>query len=493
MAVPSYDLVVLGAGAAGLTAAGLGASFGAKTLLVERDRPGGDCTWTGCVPSKTLLRAAHVAHLTRTASRCGLADAEPEVPFPRIIRHVHAVRQEIYEDADSPEALAEFGVEVWKGDARFRDPHHVEIETPEGSRTVHARFVVIATGGRPVVPDVEGLEEAGYLTSDSLFEIERLPRRLVVVGAGPVGMEMSQAFRRLGAEVTVVSRGERPLSRDDPDHARRLQALMEGEGIRFHLGATVEAVRREGEDRVVSARLADGSRQQLRADAVLVAIGRRPNTEGLGLVEARVAFTEEGVRVDERCRTSNRHIYAVGDVTGEYQLTHMGEHMAKVALSNAILKIPAKLDRDHVPWVTFTDPELACLGASEAELKEAGTAYEVYRFPYEKMDRAITESVPEGEVKVFATRWRGKILGASVLGERAGELVSLYAVAMRNGVTLRQISDTIFPYPTYGLGARRAADQWYARKQFPWAVRTLQRLFRYRGPTPQAPDPERIV
>ena len=487
-----YDVVIVGGGAAGLTASGLAASFGAKTMMVERDRLGGDCTWTGCVPSKTLIKAARVAHQARAAHRYGLTDLDPEVPFERVMRHVRTVRDEVYHEADRPEIYEDLGIDVRFGAARLTSPHLVAIEGEAGTERVSARYVVLATGGRAAVPPIPGLDAVPYLTNESLFEIDAQPASLVVLGAGPIGIEMAQAFARLGTEVTVVDKADRILGRDDAEHAAMLQAVLHREGIRFALGANVERVTEEDGQTAVHV-TAGGERQTLRADRLLVATGRRPNIEDLGLAEAGVVFTDRGIQVDDKCRTSQSHIYAVGDCTGEYQLTHMSEHMAKVAMSNAVLKVPSKIDRAHVPWCTFADPEVAQLGATEAELKEQGAKYEVYRFPYSKLDRAITENETVGQIKVFATKWRGTILGASVLGDRAGELVSLYAVAMRNGVSLRQIADTVHPYPTYGLGARRAADQWYARKQVPLVIRAVQRLFGYRGLTPQPIDPDRIV
>jgi pyruvate/2-oxoglutarate dehydrogenase complex dihydrolipoamide dehydrogenase (E3) component len=487
-----FDVVVVGGGAAGLTAAGLAASFGAKTMMVERDRLGGDCTWTGCVPSKTLIKAAKVVHQARAAHRYGLTDLDPDVPFERVMRHVRTVRDEVYHEADRPEIYEEMGIDVRFGRARLTSPHLVEIEGKAGTERVSSRYIALATGGRAAVPPIPGLEEVDYLTNESLFEIDAQPASLVVLGAGPIGIEMAQAFRRLASDVTVVDRADRILGRDDAEHAALLQDVLHREGISFVLGASVERVAEEDGQTVVHVSVG-GEQRTLRADRLLVATGRRPNIENLGLVEAGVTFTEQGIQVDDKCRTSQDHIYAVGDCTGEYQLTHMSEHMAKVAMSNAVLKVPSKIDRAHVPWCTFADPEVAQLGATEAELKERGVKYEVYRFPYSKLDRALTENETVGQIKVFATKWRGKILGASVLGDRAGELVSLYAVAMKNGVSLRQIADTIHPYPTYGLGARRAADQWYARKQFPVAIKAVQKLFGYRGPAPQPVDPERIV
>ncbi len=487
-----YDVVVLGGGAAGLTASGLAASFGAKTMLIERDRLGGDCTWTGCVPSKTLIKAAKVTHYARAAHRYGLTDLEPEIPFDRVMEHVRTVREEVYAEADDPQIYRDLGIDVRFGTARLTSPHMVAIEGEDGTERITARYIVLATGGRAAVPPIPGLDGVDYLTNESLFEIDDRPGSLAVIGGGPIGVEMAQAFQRLGTAVTIIDQADRILGRDDAEHAAILKGVLEREGVRFALGAGVEQVEQTGEQIAVHLSVGE-AKQTLKADRILVATGRTPNIEGLGLDEAGVVFTKKGIQVDDKCRTSRDHIYGIGDCTGEYQLTHMSEHMAKVAMSNAVLKVPSKIDRKHVPWCTFADPEVAQLGAAEDDLNERGERFEVYRFPYSKVDRALAESETTGNIKVFATKWRGTILGASIIGDRAGELISLYAVAMKNGVSLRQIADTIHPYPTYALGARRAADQWYVRKQFPVVINAVQKIFGYRGPEPRAIDPERIV
>lgn len=495
MAHYDVDLLVLGAGAAGLTAAGTAANLGAKTMLVERDRLGGDCTWTGCVPSKTLLHAAHLRASARTFLDC-FAEGDVDLPaadFAAVIGDVRETRREVYEDADAPEIFEGFGVEVVKGDARFLGAHAVRIAlTDGGERDVSFRMAVVCTGGRAAPPPIDGLDETPYLINESLFEIDRLPEHLVIVGAGPIGCEMGQAFRQLGSEVTVLDREDRVLGKDDAVHAVILQGVLEKKGVRFLLGADVERVEPDGDGVLLHVTL-DGEEQTVEGDRLLIATGRKPNIEDLGLEAAGIAFTKKGVTVDDRCRTSLDHVWAAGDCTGEYQLTHMSEHMAKQAVTNAILKIPATIDRDGLTWTTFTSPEVAQVGKTEAELEEAGTSFVTYHFPYTKVDRALTEHATEGNIKVHATRWRGKILGASVIGERAGELISIYGVAMKAGVSVREISDTIFPYPTYGLGARRAADQYYVQKQFPTAIAALKRVFSYRGTTPPPPDPDRVL
>jgi pyruvate/2-oxoglutarate dehydrogenase complex dihydrolipoamide dehydrogenase (E3) component len=488
---PDYDVAVIGGGAAGLTASGFCANFGAKTLMVERDRLGGDCTWTGCIPSKALLRAAHAAHEVRHADRFGLSASEPGVDFQQVMEIVRERRRTVYHDVDRPEIYEGFGVDVVTGEARFTGEQEIEVTTGGETRRITAKHFIVATGGRPAVPPIPGLDAVPYLTNETLFELEAQPKRLAILGGGPIGVEMAQAFRRLGSEVTVIDRADRILSRDDPDHARILQEVLEDEGVQFRLEASVERVAQPG-NRDIEVYLED-EEKPLVCDALLVATGRRPNVEALNLKAARVRGTEKGITTDEHGRTSNKQIYAVGDVSGDFQLTHMSEHTARIAAQNIVLKVPASIDGEHLPWCTFTSPELAHLGASEEHLREKGEDYEVYRFPYAKVDRALAEGDTTGEIKVFAKKWTGTILGASVVGERAGELISLYAVAMKGGVSLRQIADTIHPYPTYGLAARRAADQWYARKQYPVIVDGLKKLFGLRGETPPPPDPDRIV
>ncbi len=477
----SYDLVVIGGGAGGLTAAGVGANLGAKTLLIERDRLGGDCTWTGCVPSKTLLKAADVVHTVRHSNRYGVKNPATEIDFAQIMRHVDDVRKEVYHDADRPEIYEAMGVDTFHGDANFIDDHTIEVQGGDGTRRVRGRYVVVASGARALVPPIDGLQGVPFLTNETLFELEEQPQRLAIVGAGPIGTEMAQAFRRLGTEVTVIDMLDRILANDDEELAAMLQNVLTGEGIQFVLHAGVRRVDRSGDE--IGVTVEDrGSERTVFADALLLATGRRPNVESLNLEAAGVEYAKNGVTVDDRCRTNVRHIFAVGDVTGRYQFTHMSEHMAKVAVTNALLKWPMHIDAKHVPWATYTDPELAHVGATEAELTKRGSRFEVYRFPFEKIDRAVTDGETTGLIKLFAKKLTGKVLGASILGVGASNMIAEIAVAMRNGVTLRQISDTIHPYPSYGLGVRRAADQWYIRNYSPRFVRLLQRVMRYKGP-----------
>jgi pyruvate/2-oxoglutarate dehydrogenase complex dihydrolipoamide dehydrogenase (E3) component len=485
-----YDVIVIGGGAGGLSAAGIATNLGAKTTLIERDALGGDCTWTGCVPSKTLLKAAKVAHQARNASKYGLPDQAIDVDFGGVMEHVREVRQDVYEEADRPEIFEALDIDVRHGDAHFVDAHTVAVEGEDGStEQITGRYVILATGSRALDPPIEGLGDINCLTNDTLFELEEQPERFGVVGAGPIGSEMAQAFSRLGSEVTVIEMADHILANDDPELASMLQDFLEAEGIEYLLGAAVENVVED--DDGIRIETSEGETNGM-FDALLLAAGRVPNVEGLNLEAAGVDYSRKGVTVNDRCRTSQSHIYAVGDVTGRYQFTHMSNHMAKVAVTNALLKVPSKIDVDHVPWVTYTDPELAHVGANADELEEAGTSYETYRFPYDKLDRAITEGETEGLIKVHAKSLTGKILGASVLGAHAGELITSFAIAMRNGVTLRNIGDTIHPYPAWGEGTRRLADQWYVQKQSSTFTKVLQTVFGYRGPVLEY-GPDEIV
>lgn len=476
-----YDVIVIGGGAAGLTASGISANFGAKTMMVERHRLGGDCTWTGCVPSKAILKAAKVAQHIREANAYGLIDASLNVDFKSVMGRVRHIRDEVYEDADRPEIYENMGIEVVSAQASFVDDHTVELLSEDGTRRVTSRYFVIAAGASAWVPPIEGLESITYLTNESLFEIDNFPDRLAIVGAGPIGSEMSQAFNRLGSDVTVIERGAQIMGKDDPELAKLLQSKLEKEGVNYLLGSGVNKVQPASNGITVSFE-SNGITNTLDVDQILLATGRRPNLATLNLDAAGVKYTNRGITVNDKCRTNRKHIYAIGDITGRYQFTHMSEHMAKIATTNMLLKFPMKIDSKNVPWVTFTDPELGHVGATQQQLMDAGIKYEVYHFPYTKVDRAVTESESTGLIKVYAKKFNGKIYGADVLGTNAGELISEYGLAMKNGISLRQIADTIHAYPTYGLGARRAADQWYVRKQSATFVKIVKTIFGYRGP-----------
>ena len=469
-----YDMIVIGGGAAGLTAAGMSAVLGAKTALVAEGLLGGDCTWSGCVPSKSLLKAAKVAHQMRSAEKYGLTATQPHHDWNQIIGRVHTIRQRIYEEADAPPNMEKLGVHVIRAQARFLDRHSVELATNGAVRNLTSRYFVIATGSAPQQLQMEGSDRIRCLTNETLFELDHLPQRLLVFGAGPIGIEMAQAFRRLGSDVVVVNRSTRILARDDAELAHLLAEQLRGEGIRLLLGQEVDRI----EPGV--AYLTGGERVAF--SDVLVATGRRPAIGSLNPGAAGVKATDKGIAVDRHCRTTAKNIFACGDVTGKYLFTHMAEHAAKVAVTNAILHVPASTGDRRVSWCTFTDPELAHVGAGEEDLKKRGAKYRVYRFPFSKLDRAIAESESVGVVKVFAAP-RGQVLGASILGANAGEMIAEYALAMRAKVGLSTISSTIHPYPTFSSGNRRAADNFVSSRLTPNLVTWIKRLFRLRGDT----------
>lgn len=469
-----YDLVVIGGGAAGLTAAGMAAVLGAKTALISDAKLGGDCTWQGCVPSKSLLKAAKVAHEMRNAGKYGLTPSSVEHDWAQIIGRVHSIREHVYEEADAPPNMEKLGVEIIPARARFLSRNSVEITTAEEDRkkVVTARYFIIATGSKPRLQPIAGSAELPILTNENVFEIKQRPQRLMVLGTGPIGMEMAQAFQRLGSEVTVVGRAAGILGRDDPELAKLLEGSLRSEGIQFRLENEIEKVGQGW------AHLANGER--IATDAVLVATGRIPNFESLGLPTIGVQTTDKGIVVDKRCRTNVKNIFACGDVTGKYLFTHMAEHAAKVAVMNALLHWPSSTDDDRLSWCTFTDPELAHTGLGEAELQKRGEKFDVYRFPFRKLDRAVTDGESTGLVKVFANS-RGRVLGASILGAHAGEMIAEYALAIKAKAGLSTISSTILPYPTFAMGNRKAADIFTTNVLTPSRVTWIQWLFGLRG------------
>ena len=463
-----YDLVVIGGGAGGLTAAGMGALLGAKTALIERDRPGGECTWTGCVPSKALLRAASVAHTAESAVNYGFDPLKPAFSFANVMQRIQSVQQQIYEQADAPPNMEKLGVEVILGQAVFSDPNAVIVN----GQSIRSRFFVIATGSRPRHPGFE----APVLTNESVFHLSSQPERLVIIGAGPMGVEMAQAFGRLGSKVTVIGSDPEILPRDDAELASLLRGLLEAEGIRFLLNTRAISAEEVGTGIVVH--LSDGA--AVDCDAVLMAAGREVETKVLRLEAAGVRTSEDGsVIVDNRCRTSRRNIYAVGDITGRQQFTHMAEHMAKVAITNCILRWPASVDK-AIPWCTFTSPELAHTGCKTDVSGSDASGEVVLRFPMRRVDRAVIDGDADGLVKVVTDR-KGRVLGASILSPHAGELINIWSLAVRRGMKVGEVSGIIYPYPTYSLANRRAADRWSERWLDSALLPVIGRVLGYRG------------
>lgn len=444
-----YDLVVIGGGSAGLTAAAFAGRVGARVLLVDRERLGGDCLWAGCVPSKALIRCAAVARSARRSGEFGVR-TDPTVDFPGAMGHVRRTMERIAV-GDSPEALAAQGVETAFGGARFVAPRRLRI----GDREVRSRSVIVATGARPSPPGISGLAETGYLDHVSLWSLAELPRRLAVVGGGPVGVEMAQAFARLGAQVTLVQRGERLLPRDDAELTGLLRGCLEEE-LTVLCGAAVVGAQRRGAEKVLAVRTADAE-HDLVCDEVLVATGRRPALDGLDLEAGGVRSTARGIEVDVGLRTSAAGVFACGDCTGGPQFTHVAEAQARVATRNALFRGRSRFART-LAWTTFTDPELAQVGLTEAQAREQDANVRVHRFEYGDLDRAVCDGETRGRAKLVCDR-RGRILGASLLGARAGEAASELTVAVDEGLTIRRLGASIHVYPTFSRIVRRLSDQ----------------------------------
>ena len=458
-------LIVIGGGPAGLVIASVAAQLGLKVVLIESsDKLGGDCLHTGCVPSKTLIQTARVAALMRRGAEFGLEAVEPKVDLARVNDHVQSVIDQIQRH-DDPERFRSYGCEVLFGRAEFVDAHRVRVN----DEVIRSRRIVIATGSRPFIPPIEGLEEAGFVTNENVFLMRELPERLVVLGGGPIGVELAQAFARLGSQVTIIERLPHLLPQEDPELADALRDLLIAEGIHIHTDTSAERVRVAGDTRVVEC----SGNLNVEADQLLVAVGRRPSLEGLNLEAAGVAYDHSGIGVDARMRTSKKHIFACGDVCGPYPFTHMAEYQAGIVISNAVFRFPKKADYGVVPWVTYSDPELARVGLTAKQAADTGLDPVVLRFPFKDIDRALAEVEPHGFVKLVTHK--KKILGASILGPHAGELLHELVLAMKTGATIADISATIHAYPTLAQVHRRTVNSFYSRKLFSPGTRHLVR------------------
>ncbi len=446
MATLDFELVIIGAGSGGLTAAGFAAQLGAKVALVERNRIGGDCTWTGCVPSKALLKAAKAAHQVRTASRFGIISNPPAVDMPSVRAYVRQAIQQVYQ-FESPEELRKQGIEVIQGAARFVDARTIMV----GEQLVHAKTYLLTTGARPQIPAIAGLNEVPFLTYEQIFENDRLPRSMIVVGGGPIGMEMSQAYQRLGTEVSIIA--DRLLPKDEPEVREVMQRVFEREGIRFVRGRAKSA-RKEGDEIVVAA---DG--EEARGDLLLIASGRRPVVKGLDLEKAGVNYSEKGIPVDDQLRTNVKHIYAAGDVAGGYQFTHFAGWQAFQAARNALLPGSSSGLTDLVPWVTFTDPEVAHVGLTEEQARmKFGENVRVCRWEMSRTDRAICEDDRDGFVKLIAKK-NGTLLGATIVNGRAGETITELIVAINQNMKVSDLAGAIHAYPTYSTAVQQLAAE----------------------------------
>jgi pyruvate/2-oxoglutarate dehydrogenase complex dihydrolipoamide dehydrogenase (E3) component len=470
--VKPYDLVVIGAGSGGITAARTAAGLGARVLLVERDRTGGDCLWTGCVPSKALLAAASAANSVRTADRFGVHAGEPEIDFDGVMSHVRSAQARI-EPVDSPDSLRAAGVDVRIAAASFASRSTVAVD----GEVLRFRAAVVASGSEPVVPPIPGLDGAGVVTSDTVWDLESLPPRLVVLGGGPIGCELGQGFARLGAHVTVVEALDGLLSKEEPASSRVVTESMAADGVEIRTGHTAQRFERGA----LTVRDHDGAEHALAADVVLVSVGRRPRTSGFGFDAAGVELGERGhVQVDAKLRTSNPRIFAVGDVTGAPPFTHVAGAHGGVAAYNALLGPVRSARTEGLPWVTFTDPEVARVGLTVAEASSRYGRPVVRRVPASHVDRAVAEGRTEGFTLLVGDP-KGRLVGATVVSPHAGETVAELAAVIRRGGTISGIAGTVHPYPTFGDGVwDAAATQLRTRLTRGGAGRAVRLLMRLR-------------
>ncbi len=454
------NLVVIGGGSAGLVSAYLAAALKARVTLVERDRMGGDCLHSGCVPSKALIRAARLARDMGRGPEFGLGGGAPEVDFAAVMERVQGVIADIAPH-DSPERYARLGVEVLSGSARLVSPWEVEVSAAHGAvRRLTTRAVVVAAGARPRVPPVPGIADTDYLTSDTLWGLRRHPGRLLVLGGGPVGCELAQAFACLGVPVTLVEMAPRLLAGEDPEVSEAVAAGLAGDGVRLLLDHRAEAFEAGEGGRVLRAR-AGGETRRVAFDTLLVAVGREANLTGYGLEELGIPG-ETTVETNAFLQTRYPNIYAAGDVAGPYQLTHAAAHQAGYAALNALFA-PLKRFRvryDALPRATFVDPEVARVGLNEGEARAAGVAFEVTRYGLEALDRAIADGAASGFVKVLTAPGRDRILGVTIVGAHAGELLAEWVLAMSRGIGLKRLLGTIHAYPTLAEANRHAAGRW---------------------------------
>ena len=468
-----YNLVAIGGGTAGLISALGAAGLGGRAALIERHRLGGDCLNYGCVPSKALLAAARAVYQLSLGERFGFRMAEPpQVDFPSIMQRMRRLRAEISRH-DAAERLRSLGVDVYFGQAAFTGRDAIEVE----GQTLRFRRAVIATGSEPAVPAIEGLAEVGFFTNQTIFSLVELPRRLIVLGGGPVGCELAQAFRRFGSEVHLIDHGRSLLNKESPEAARIVQAQFEREGIVLHLGWQTSAAEKMGDSKSLILERS-GEKKKLIGDAILVAVGRRPQVDGLALEAAGVNYSERGVEVDDRMRTSNRAIYAAGDVCSTYRFTHAADAMARLCLQNALFFGRKRLSSLVIPRSTYTDPEVAHVGLTEAEAERRGIAIDTYRVDFSEVDRAVLDGEEQGFALVHARR--GRMVGATIVARHAGEMIGELSLLMTNRLPLGALARTIHCYPTQVEALKKIGDAYQRSRLTPFVAKLFRAWLAWR-------------
>ena len=477
MAKYSHDIIIIGGGSGGLVTASGTSQLGMKALLVEKEHLGGDCLYYGCVPSKSLLHSAHAAWAVRSGKDLGLPDMElPPVDLGAVNGRVQSVIQSIAVH-DSPERFRSLGTEVEFGSPRFLSPHEIDID----GKRFSAKNIVIATGSSPRSLPIPGLEEAGYITNLDIFSLKTLPKHLIVVGGGPIGSEMTQAFTRLGSKVTLLDVAPHILIREDEDMAELVQKRLEREGATIRTGVKISSVSRNGDTYTMTISVNGGPEEQIVGDQLLIAAGRAGNIDGLELDKAGVATDRGFITVDSKLRTSRKNIMAIGDINGRFMFTHVAAAEASVAVRRLALHIGGAMSYQNVPWVTYTHPEIASIGYNEKRAQEAGLRYRVLTESFSGNDRAHAEEDTEGLIKVLIDK-RERVIGAQIASVNAGELLAPYTFAVQNGWKLRSIMSPIYPYPTLSEMLKKPASSYYGAKLFsPFVRKALRFLFGYRG------------
>lgn len=469
-----YNLVVLGAGTGGLITALIASSLGARVALIERHLMGGDCLNVGCVPSKALIRGAQIVHEAREARQFGMPASDTDLgDFGEVMRRMREIRARISEEDSAERYSEEFGIDIYLGEASFAGEGRVKV----GDQVLEYKKAVIATGARAVAPPIEGLAEAGYLDNETVFSLTKRPRRIAVIGAGPIGCELAQSFQRLGSEVHMLERMDQILTREDPDAARIVQDELVKEGVEMIFECAINRIERRGDERVIYLTCPAKGTRELIVDEILVGAGRAPNVENMGLEAVGVAYdVQKGVEVDDSLRTSNKRIWAVGDVCMQWKFTHAADAAAKIVVQNALFAVGPlgrkKLSDLVMPWCTYTAPEIAHVGLYERDAAERSIEIDTYQVSIAEANRAVTDGQEEGLVKVHVKKGSDEIVGATVVSAHAGDLITQFTMAIQNGIGLGAFTNIIYPYPTQGEAIKRAAGA-YTRTRLTPRVKRL--------------------
>ena len=468
-----YDIGVIGGGAGGLTVTAGAAQLGAKTLLVEKENElGGDCLHFGCVPSKTLIKSAHVYHLMKNSRKFGLPAMDPPpVDFREISKRIRSVIATI-QHHDSEERFCKLGAQVEFGQPTFTDEHSIRLN----GNIYSAKAWVIATGSCAIVPPIKGLAETPHITNKEIFYLDCLPESMVILGGGPIGSEISQAFNRLGTRVSLVDMAPRILGQEDPDMADLVRDVLSSEGVKFYLNAAIEEVKDLGSEKEVRLKTKDGNSISLRAQTILVAVGRAANTKGLGLEDIGLAYNQRGVEVDNRLRTNHKHIYAAGDVNGGYQFTHAAGYEGGIVVSNAIFRLPRKVDYTFLPWCTYTDPPLGSIGMNEGRARRAGIDYKVWTEEFKDNDRSLAEGESIGRIKMILNE-KEKPIGVQILGPNAGDLLAEWVAVLNGKVKLSTLAAAVHPYPTIAEINKKVTGTFFSPKIFSTKIQKGLKLF----------------